>query len=841
MACKSLMVALAVAAALLASWVQPPPLHAANPDEGAPRLIRVAIDDNYPPYIFRNDKGQIQGILVDLWRLWEQKTGIRVVLLAMDWSHALDTMKSGGADVIDTIFFTEARSRIYDYSKPYATINVPVFFHRTLSGISGVGSLLGFRIGVKRGDACIDVFKSHGIEKGLVEYDSYEAIVKDAAMGRIRVFCIDEPPAFFFLNKYDILDQFHYTDPLYSGEFHRAVAKGNTRLLAIVERGFASITDEERQAIEKKWSGYRVPVPRYLRYVLPGLGMLALLLFAVTGFSLALRRQVTLRTRELSETNERLQEEIRERARVEEALRASEELYRLLADNASDVIFTMDTELRFTYVSPSVKRLRGIEVHEAMTQSVKDALTPESLKTAMAVYGEELALEESGNAPKWRTRTLELEEYRKDGSTVWTETTFSPLRDKNGKLTGFLGITRDITERRRSQEERARLEAALAQTQRLESLGTLAGGVAHDFNNILAGILGNVSLVRMGMPENDPRAERLKNVEEYVRRGSDLTRQLLGFARGGRYETRPTHLGTLLKKSSELFGRTRKEVTIHFDCAEGLWSVEVDRAQMEQVLLNLYMNAWQAMPEGGDIFLSLENVEIGEENAPQACPRPGRYVRMTVRDTGEGMDESTLSHIFDPFFTTKERSRGTGLGLASVYGIVRNHGGFLEVASEKGKGSAFMVYLPASDKAPTDEIQAATELRKGDETILLIDDEAMIRDVGKRMLESLGYRVITASGGKEGLTLFEQHRGSVSLVILDMIMPEMGGKETFAMLRRMDPAAKVLLASGYSLDSHAQELMDHGCDGFIQKPFTLADLSLKVRQVLERADQGTAA
>ncbi len=798
-----------------------------------PGMVRVAIDDNYPPYIFRDEKGRVQGILVDAWRLWEKKTGIRAVMMAMDWSKALDAMGRGEADVIDTLFFTRARSMLYDYGRPYATIEVPVFFHESIGGITDFGSLRGFRIGVKKGDACIEMFRARGIDSDLVEYESYERIVKEASLGRIKIFCIDKPPAFYFLNKYGMIDKFRYTVPLYTGHFHRAVAKGNTALLEIVEDGFGRISVEEYQAIEKKWMGYSAPAPRYIKHIWLGVGILAGLLLMLGAFIVTLRLQVKRRTLELSQANARLQEQIAERINAEEALKASEELYRLLADNASDIIFTMDLNLRFTYVSPSVKRIRGFEVEEAMAQGVEEAITPQSLNTAMQVYEEELAHERSGSAPLWRTRVMELEEYCKDGSTVWTETTFSPLRDRTGRLTGFLGVTRDITERKRAQQDKERLEAMLAQTQRLESLGTLAGGIAHDFNNILAGILGNVSLVRMSLQQGDPRAERLKNVEDYVRRGSDLTKQLLGFARGGRYETKPTHLGNLLRKSSELFGRTRKEVTIHFSCADGLWIVEADRAQMEQVLLNLYMNAWQAIPEGGDIFLDLENVELDEKAAAPANRRPGRYVRMTVRDTGVGMDEKVKAHIFEPFFSTKERSRGTGLGLASVYGIVNNHGGFIEVESEPGRGSSFMVYMPASDKTPVEEQASEAAIRTGMETVLLIDDEAMIRDVCSRMLESLGYKVLTASGGWEGLRIYEEHRGEISLVILDMIMPDMSGKETFIMLRDIDPGVKVLLESGYSIDVHAQEIMGRGCNGFIQKPYSLEHLSITVRQVLD--------
>jgi len=378
------------------------------------------------------------------------------------------------------------------------------------------------------------------------------------------------------------------------------------------------------------------------------------------------------------------------------------------------------------------------------------------------------------------------------------------------------------------------LEEQLTRAQKMEAIGTLAGGIAHDFNNLLMGILGNVSLVRMGFDESDACHERLKNVEEYVNRGSDLTKQLLGFARGGKYEVKPTDLGEFIRKSSEMFGRTRKEISMHYNIPDCVWPVEVDKGQMEQVLLNLFVNAWQAMPDGGELHLSVENVELDGKGANLHNMKPGEYVKVTVRDTGIGMDETTLAHIFEPFFTTKEKGHGTGLGLASAYGIIRHHGGYIRVESMVSKGSTFIIHLPASDKRVEDDLKTEESIQMGHETILLIDDEEMILDVGSKMLESLGYRVMTAAGGMKGLELFTHNRDEIDLVILDMIMPGMGGAATFEELRKVDQDVRVLLSSGYSAEGQAKGIIRSGCMGFIQKPFSLTALSRKIRATVKK-------
>jgi PAS domain S-box-containing protein len=506
-----------------------------------------------------------------------------------------------------------------------------------------------------------------------------------------------------------------------------------------------------------------------------------------------------------------------DRMRSEEALRQSEERFRDMVRLLPETVFETDATGKIIFVNETSLDHFGFDSEDVERGlNFLDIVDPQDRERALANF-QKIAQGEH----------LGLSEYlvRKKDGTPFPVLIHTARILKDGILAGSRGFVIDISEKKAMEEQ-------LLRSQKMEAIGTLSGGIAHDFNNLLMGILGNISLMLMEIEETHAFYERFKNMEDYVRRGSDLTRRLLGFARGGKYEVRATNLGKFVLKSAEMFGRTKKDIHIHHKTQDNLWHVDLDRGQMDQVLLNLFVNAWQAMPGGGELYLFLENVTLDKQDALSANVNPGRFVKLTVADTGVGMDAATRARIFEPFFSTKERGHGTGLGLASVYGIIKNHGGFIRVESERGAGTSFVIYLPASSRAVEEETRQDHIIQKGQETILFIDDEEMIVDVGRRMLEGLGYKVLTALGGQAGLNIFELNANRIDLVILDMIMPGLNGKETFEALRRLNPAVKVLLSSGYSLNGPAGEIMASGCRGFIQKPFSAAELSAKVREVL---------
>ena len=536
-----------------------------------------------------------------------------------------------------------------------------------------------------------------------------------------------------------------------------------------------------------------------------------------------------------------------ERKLAEKALRISEAQLNAILDASIDRIRLVDTDMRILWANKTTAKELNITPEGFIGKCCyqvfvgKDTPCPECpTKKALT----------SGNIE----HAIVYQPYSKgiEGKTYW-DVYAKPIKDESGDIVNFIQIARNITDKVKDEEEKKMLESQLQHAKKMEAIGTLAGGIAHDFNNLLMGIQGYDSLMLMDIDPTHPHYEMLKGIEQLIRSGANLTRQLLGFARGGKYEEKPTDLNEIIRKSSAMFARTKKEITIRRKYQKGIWTVEADQGQIEQILLNLYINAWHAMLGGGELYLETQNVTLDEDYIKPFDIKLGRYVKISVTDTGVGMDEATQQRIFEPFFTTKELGRGTGVGLASVYGIIKNHGGYINVYSKKAEGTTFTIYLPASGKEVVEEEKVPDKIQSGIETILLVDDEDMVADVGSQMLKKLGYKVLIARSGKEAIEVVSKaqrakrreekgKKGHASgamppapdIVILDMIMPVMGGDETYDRMKEINPDIKILLSSGYSIDGQAAEILKRGCDGFIQKPFALRELSQRIREILDK-------
>lgn len=523
--------------------------------------------------------------------------------------------------------------------------------------------------------------------------------------------------------------------------------------------------------------------------------------------------------------------DVTDRVRLEVQVRESEEKYRDLYDNAPDGYYSLDENGTIVEMNRTLLTMLGYERSEIVgNKRIKEILTVESAELCSRLF------------PKFKRglsiQDLELTMIRKDGSLLPVTMSATTVFDKSGRFVMSRSMVRDITEKKRVDEEKKRLQEQLFQSQKLEALGTLAGGIAHDFNNLLASIMGYASIAKMELGEAHPAYRHVDIIETASVRASELTQQLLAFARGGKFDARLNDVNVIVREVSALLSRTiDKSIEMELDMAYDLRPAICDAGQVQQALLNICINARDAMPSGGKLVLSTKNTALYADDVKAMFDvSPGDYVQISVSDTGIGMDKDTQEHIFDPFFTTKEK--GTGLGLSLVYGIIKKHGGFIQVWSEPGKGTEFRLYLPACVAGDAcSEVEKSTEFRRGAETVLVVDDEPMIRDLVKEILERQGYSVLTAASGVEAVSIYQQNAGRIGLVLLDMVMPHMNGREVFQRLRDINPGVRIVVSSGYSHDRDADYLLEQGAVGFVQKPYRRPDLLRAVEEVMDKYKQ----
>jgi PAS domain S-box-containing protein len=508
--------------------------------------------------------------------------------------------------------------------------------------------------------------------------------------------------------------------------------------------------------------------------------------------------------------------DISERKRVEESQRRLAKA----VEQAGEAVVITDADGKIQYVNPAFERITGYAEEEVI------GLDPRILKSGehdQEFYQNLWAT--IGGGRVWKGRIINR---KKDGTLYHEDSTISPVRDADGKIVNYVAVKRDIT-------EHLQLTRQLVQAQRMEAIGTLAGGIAHDFNNLLTVILGFSELLLIGKDERDPSYADLQKVNLAARNGADLVQRILAFSRKKEMNPKPLDLNHEIEQVKKLLTRiVPKMIDIDLVLSDELQPVNADPVQIEQVLMNLAVNARDAMPDGGKLTIETKNAVLDDEYCRTHLEaKPGYYVLLSVSDTGQGMDRQTLNHIFEPFFTTKEKGRGTGLGLSMVYGIVKQHQGQITCYSELGYGTTFRIYLPAIDSETKSEpLTSKSGLMLGSETVLLVDDEEMIRGLGKRILERFGYTVLTATNGREALDVFEKQRTRIDLVILDLIMPEMGGRQCLDALLKLDPNVKVLIASGYSDTGQTGDMTETAAKGFVSKPYQMKQMLEAVRKAL---------
>jgi len=527
-----------------------------------------------------------------------------------------------------------------------------------------------------------------------------------------------------------------------------------------------------------------------------------------------------------------ISEDITERIKTEAALRKSEARYRLLAENFTDVVWTIDLQGKITYISPSIIHLTGYSVAEALKLPIDRRLTPESYRRAQRLIREELAKPPQNRA---KSVTMELQQITKDGILKDMEITAAWTRDEAGKTIGVQGISRDITERKQAESERALLEKQLRHSQKLETIGTLAGGIAHDFNNILWPILGYADMALDKVEADSPLAHDLRQIIEAANQAKQLVKQILTFSRQPEQERRPMYPHLILNEALKLLEVSLPTtIEIRLDIASENLAISADPTQFHQIVMNLCTNAFQAMKKRGgtlEVGLSAETVSV-EQTRLHTDLRAGPYVKLTVSDTGIGMDQATQERIFEPFFTTKEVGEGTGLGLSVVHGIVRNHEGAILVESEPGRGSTFRVFLPRIE-APVDPVREdRPRAAQGSGCVLLVDDEKPILELVRRMLERSGYACRSALNAKEALEIFRLNSGEFDLLLTDQVMPGMTGLDLAKEIKGLRRDLPIILMTGYSESTTAKGMERKNIERLITKPIVADDLISAIREVL---------
>ncbi len=551
-----------------------------------------------------------------------------------------------------------------------------------------------------------------------------------------------------------------------------------------------------------------------------------------------LEERVMERTAELVASNLELKKEIDERIRVEDALRTSELKYRFLSENITDVIWTLDLDLNYTYISPAATRVHGWDEEYRATLTAEKAITPASLEKASRIFMEQLELAERTGAYD-RTVTTELEVVQKDGSTIICEVITSFIVDENNRPTGILGVSRDITERRKAEEEKTELRRQLERSKKMESLGLLAGGVAHDLNNVLSGIVSYPDLLLMDLPPESPLRAPIETIKDSGDKAATIVQDLLTLARRGVSINEVLNLNDIIREQKDS-AEYRKlcsyypDTKIFFRLADDLPNIRGSAVHLTKTFMNLLVNAAEAQPDGGAISISTQSHYMDRPIKGYDTVKTGEYVCLQVKDHGEGIDETDLQHIFEPFYTKKKMGRsGTGLGLAVVWGAVQDHKGYIDVRSQPGNGTVFDLYFPLS-RETVEEKEAAVDLQAfvgNGETVLVVDDMESQRTIAAHLLERLRYTPYTAESGEAAVEYLKAN--SADLVILDMIMdPGMDGLETWRQIIRLHPNQRAIIASGYAETEKVKTAQRLGAGEYLKKPYMIDSLGKAIKHAL---------
>lgn len=783
-----------------------------GPALGQEKEIVYGADENFPPFHYADKNGQPAGYDIDLINAVARETGLHIRIVVGPWSKIRQQFEQGNIDIVSMIY-SQPRSTLFDFSTPYSVMTYALFVRDSDSRLHSLNDLHGRTVMAVTQDIVTETLLTRGIHT--IPVANAPSALRLLAQGHGDAVAVGKIVGLYFLHSQGIHNVHVVSDALAQPPYCFAVRRNrHDALLARLNEGLAVVQyNGAAEQIADKWLGPWERTTQWRRFVWLIGGPLATLLVLALAWSWMLQRLVRERTASL-------QIELAERQRAESRLREANRTLEATLRASPVAIFGYDLDGKITIWNKTCEEMFGWTADEVLNQYIPCA--PEERRDETRLH-----LQRTLNGETFTQQ--ELQRQRKDGTLLDVSASFAPLRDDQGRIKGGLGVYVDHTQRKR-------LEAQLLQAQKMESVGRLAGGLAHDFNNLLSVILGYGELLAREIPANYPWHERVDEILDAGQRAAALTAQLLAFSRRQILQPQTVNLNKLLEDTHKMLTRViRENIVLKLELENAVHNIKADSGQIVQVILNLAVNARDAMPAGGTLTLAASDVVFTNAYNEQGTVVPaGHYVVLTVQDTGVGMSAETRARIFEPFFTTKPPEMGTGLGLATVHGIVNQSGGYISVTSAPGAGTTFKIYFPqlrVEELAAERATQPPSEkLERGTETLLLVEDAMALRTMICENLQNLGYTVLTAANGVEALEVARVHLKTIDLLITDVVMPLLGGVELYKQISELRPELPVLFMSGYADESLAQEQNGRHVV-LIQKPFRMHELASTLREI----------
>ncbi len=709
--------------------------------------------------------------------------------------------------------------------------------HKSISIITAVSLVMAFCI-------YIMIYEKRAMATAQSRIDTHARIIEDSMWNYNHQWVREYMKLAAFSGRYESLLAIHDKGEIFQ-EVHQEPSTGPDRLLIAIHlmprvqlRTHVQHQGKIIGLMEAVWLPDTIYMHAYVFFALVLVFVIMQLYIRLLKAKTRLEERVKARTSELMASNLDLKQEIAERIRAEEALRTSEQKHRFLSENINDVIWTLDMDLNYTYISPAATRVHGWDEDYRATLTVDKALTPASLDKASRLIAEQFIAGEKNRSYN-QTLTTDLEVRKKDGSITLCEVTGSFIVDENGQPTGILGVNRDVTQRRIAEAEKVDLQRQLERSKKMESLGLLAGGVAHDLNNVLSGIVSYPDLLLMDLPEKSSLRAPIETIKESGQKAATIVQDLLTLARRGVSTSETLNLNTLIE-AQQRSAEYRKllsfspDIRILYELAADLPNIKGSSVHLNKTIMNLVSNAAEAQPNGGEILVNTKSLYMDRAIRGYDTVKAGEYVRLRVKDSGEGIGDLDLDHIFEPFYTKKKMGRsGTGLGLAVVWGTVQDLNGYIDVHSTQGEGTVFDLYFPLSrDAVEEQDPQFDLAVIHGSgETVLVVDDMESQRKIAAHLLERLNYKARTVDSGENAVAYLNDH--TVDLVILDMIMdPGMDGLETWRQIIRRHPGQRAIIASGYAETDKVKTAQQLGAGEYLKKPYMIDSLGKAIKNVL---------